>query len=45
MCYMEPTAVNIYKLMRLHLLFVLNNFIIEAPVYTGIIHWNLNDLW
>ena len=31
---MESTATNIYKLMQLHFLSVLNNFIIETPVHT-----------
>ena len=43
MYYMESTAANIYKLMRLHLLSVFNNFVIETPVYNGTIHWNLDD--
>ena len=42
---MESTAANIYKLMHLHLLSVLKNFIIETLVYTGTIHWNLDDFW
>ena len=42
---MESTVVNIYKLVQLHLFPVLNNFIIETPVYCGTIHWNLDDFW
>ena len=42
---MESTAANIYEPMQLHALYVLNNFIMETPVYTGTIFWNMDKFW